>query len=148
MIFLSGQRARGHVSSMLSGFALIFALNQRRRRVNTPRRSVTTSKTLSDFIKPFIERVKSGMQAFVVKVKYIANYQHPKKPVVLLQVAKNLLGRATDEVDESRHGTHMNQLPTRAAHSNHWTRAVTGPPACQRVFGESISHRPRRDGCA
>jgi len=74
MIFLSGQRARGHVSSMLSGFALIFALNQRRRRVNTPRRSVTTSKTLSDFIKPFIERVKSGMQTFVVKVKYIANY--------------------------------------------------------------------------
>jgi hypothetical protein len=36
--------------------------------------SVTTSKTLSDFIKPFIERVKSGMQAFVVKVKYAANY--------------------------------------------------------------------------
>jgi hypothetical protein len=56
---------------MSSGFTRIFALKQR-RRVNTPR-SVTTSKTLSDFIKPFIESVKSGMQASVVKVKYIAN---------------------------------------------------------------------------
>jgi hypothetical protein len=27
----------------------------------------------SDFIKPFIERVKSGMKAPVVKVKYVAD---------------------------------------------------------------------------
>jgi hypothetical protein len=99
---------------MLSGFTRIIALKQRRCGVNM-QRSVTTSKTLSDFIKPFIDRVKPGMKAFVVKVKYIANYQHPKEPVVMLQVAKNLLNRTTDEGNESQQGTHMNQLPTRAA---------------------------------
>jgi hypothetical protein len=35
MIFLNG-RELGHVSSMLSGLALIFALKQHRRRVDTP----------------------------------------------------------------------------------------------------------------
>jgi hypothetical protein len=29
-------------------------------------RSATADKTLSDFIQPFIERVKSGMEALVV----------------------------------------------------------------------------------
>ena len=53
------------------------------------------------------------MQAFVVEVKYIANYKNPKKPVVMLQVAKNLLSRTADEGNESQQGTHMNQLPTR-----------------------------------
>ena len=54
------------------------------------------------------------MQAFFVKVKYIANYQYPKEPVVMLQVSKNLLNRTTDEANESQQGTHTNQLPTRA----------------------------------
>jgi hypothetical protein len=78
-------------------------------------RSVTTSKTLPDLIKPFIERGKSGMKAFVVKVKYIANYDEAKKPVVTLQVAKNLLGRAADEGKGSQQGTHLNHPATRAA---------------------------------
>ena len=38
----------------------------------------------SDFIKPFIERVKSGMKAPVVKVKYVED--EAKKPVVTIQV--------------------------------------------------------------
>jgi hypothetical protein len=54
------------------------------------------------------------MQAFVVKVKYIANYQHPKKPVMVFQVAKNLLSRTTDEGNESQQGAHVNKLPTSA----------------------------------
>jgi hypothetical protein len=46
--------------------------------------SVITSKAPPDFINPFIERVKSGMKAFVVKVEYIANHYQPKKPVMTL----------------------------------------------------------------
>jgi hypothetical protein len=87
------------------------------------RRSVTASKTPSDFIKPFIERVKSGVKAFVVQVKYIANYEEAKKPVVTLQVAKNLLGRAADEGKESHQGTHLNHLPTRMAFEPLFTSA-------------------------
>jgi hypothetical protein len=41
-------------------------------------RSATAGKTLSDFIKPFIEPVKSGMKALVVKVKYVANCDEAK----------------------------------------------------------------------
>jgi hypothetical protein len=53
------------------------------------------------------------MQAFVVKVKYITNYQHPKKPAVMLKISKNLLSNTADEGNESQQGTHINQLPTR-----------------------------------
>jgi hypothetical protein len=45
---------------------------------------VVTSKTLPDPIKPSVKRVKSGMKAFVVKMKYIADHENPKKPVVTL----------------------------------------------------------------
>jgi hypothetical protein len=45
------------------------------------RRSATAGKTLSDFIKPFIERVESSMKALVVKVKYVADDDDAKKPV-------------------------------------------------------------------
>jgi hypothetical protein len=41
--------------------------------------SAVVGKTLSDLIEPSIERVKSGMKGFVVKVKNIANCYHPKK---------------------------------------------------------------------
>ena len=78
-------------------------------------RSATASKTPSDFIKPFIERVKSGVKAFVVQVKYIANYEEAKKPVVTLQVAEKLLGRTADEGKQSQRGTHLNHFPTRVA---------------------------------
>jgi hypothetical protein len=53
------------------------------------------------------------MKALVVKVKYIANYDEAKKPVVMLQVAKNLLRRTANEANESQQGTHLNQLPIR-----------------------------------
>jgi hypothetical protein len=51
------------------------------------------------------------MQAFVVKTKYIANYQHSKKPVVMLKISKNLLSNTADEGNECEQGTHINQLP-------------------------------------
>jgi hypothetical protein len=62
--------------------------------------SATAGKTLPDFIKPFIERVKSGMKAPVVKVKYIAGHDEAKEPVVTIQVTENLVGRTADENDE------------------------------------------------
>ena len=42
------------------------------------------------------------MKAFVVKVKYIENYDEAEKPVVTLQVAKSLLSRTADEGNESQ----------------------------------------------
>jgi hypothetical protein len=40
------------------------------------------------------------MKALVVKVKDIADCDEAKKPVVKLQIPKNLLSRATDEGNE------------------------------------------------
>jgi hypothetical protein len=64
----------------------LFALKKRPHRLNESRRcqSVVTSKTLPDLIKPSVKRVKSGMKAFVVKMKYITNHENPKKPVVTI----------------------------------------------------------------
>lgn len=73
-------------------------------------RSAIAGKTPSDFIKPFVERVKSGMEALVVKVKYVADYDEAKKPVVAVQVAENPVGRAADEDNEIPQGTHLNRL--------------------------------------
>ncbi|MBX9647048.1 MAG: hypothetical protein K2X57_08325 [Xanthobacteraceae bacterium] len=46
--------------------------------------SIIAGKTPSDLIDPLLHRVKSGMKAFVVKVKYIPNHYKPEKPVVML----------------------------------------------------------------
>jgi hypothetical protein len=70
-------------------------------------------KTFPDLIKPSIKRVESGMKAFVVKVKYIAAHDHPEKPVMTLQVSKDLLGRMTDEGGEAQQEIHL-RLPMRA----------------------------------
>jgi hypothetical protein len=94
---------------MLSRFTRFFALKQRPYRARCGR-SATAGKTLSDFIKPFIERVKSGMKALVVKVKYVADDDEAKKPVVILQITKNPLGRTADEDNEFPQGTHLNRL--------------------------------------
>jgi hypothetical protein len=53
-------------------------------RVSDRPPSVITSKAPPDLINPFIERIKSGMKALVVKAKYITNHYQPKKPVVTL----------------------------------------------------------------
>ena len=55
-----------------------------RQTTSRPCQSVVTSKTLPDLIKPSVKRVKSGMNAFVVKMKYMADHENPKKPVVTL----------------------------------------------------------------
>jgi hypothetical protein len=50
------------------------------------------------------------MEALVVKVKYVADYDEAKKPVVAVQVAENPVGRAADEDNEIPQGTHLNRL--------------------------------------
>jgi hypothetical protein len=78
-------------------------------------RSAITGKTLPDLISSLLKRVKSSMKAFVVKVKHIANDYQPEKPGVTFQVAKNLLGRTTEEGNEPQQEIHLNQLPRRVA---------------------------------
>jgi hypothetical protein len=94
---------------MLFGFTRFFALKQRPYRVRRWR-SATTGKTLSEFVQSFIERVKSGMKALVVKIKYVADHDEAKEPVVMIQVAKHPVGRAADENNEFPQGTHFNRL--------------------------------------
>ena len=94
---------------MLFRFTRFFALKERFHRVRR-RRSTTAGKTLSDFIKPFIKRVKSGMEALVVKVEYAADYDEAKKPVVMVQVTNNPVDRAAGEGNEFPQGTHFNRL--------------------------------------
>jgi hypothetical protein len=74
------------------------------------------------------------MKALVVKVKYIANYDETKKPVVMLQVAKNLLGRTADDGNESQQGTHLNRLPMRVAFE----------PLCMSASGGARRSKTRR----
>jgi hypothetical protein len=71
------------------------------RFLQTANGSAVTGKTLSDLIEPSIKRVKSGVKRFVVKVKNIPNCHHPKKPVVMFQVPKRMLGCTSDESDEA-----------------------------------------------
>jgi hypothetical protein len=74
------------------------------------RRSVIKGKTLPDLDKPPVKRVKSVMKAFVVQVKNIADDDHPKKPVVTLQISKNLIHRTTDVGDEVQQEVHVSHL--------------------------------------
>ena len=46
-------------------------------------------------------------------MKYIANHENPKKPVVTLQVPQNMLGRTASERNESQQGTHFRLSPMR-----------------------------------
>jgi hypothetical protein len=72
--------------------------------------SAVAGETLSDLIKPLIDRIKSGMQGFVVQVKNIADGYHPKKPVVTFEVHKSLFSHTTDESDEAQQNIHLSQL--------------------------------------
>jgi hypothetical protein len=84
---------------VLSRFTRFLALKQRPHRARR-RRSATAGETLSDFIKPFIERVEPSVNALVVKVKDVTDYDDAKKPVVTIQVAKNLVGSVADVDNE------------------------------------------------
>jgi hypothetical protein len=59
------------------------------------------SKTFPNLINPLIKRVKSGMKTLVVKAEYMANYDNPEKPMVMIEVLNSLLCRISDDVDEA-----------------------------------------------
>jgi hypothetical protein len=101
---------------MPSRFTRFFALKQCPYRAQRGR-STTARKSLSDFIRTFVERVKSGVKALVVKVKYVADDDKPKEPVVTLSIIKNLLGRIADEGNEFPQGTHLKLEVLRAVAS-------------------------------
>jgi hypothetical protein len=65
------------------------------------RSDIIASKTFPNLINPLIKRAKSGMNALVVKAKYIANHYNPEKPMVMLQVPKSLLCRTSDDVNDA-----------------------------------------------
>ena len=46
-----------------------------------------------------------------MKVEYAADYDEAKKPVVMVQVADNLIGRTADEDNEFPRGTHLKTPP-------------------------------------
>ena len=50
------------------------------------------------------------MEALVVKVKYAPDHDEAKKPVVMIEVTNNPVGRAADEGNEFPQGTHLNRL--------------------------------------
>ena len=50
------------------------------------------------------------MKALVVKVKYIADHDEAKEPVVMIQVPKNLIGRNASKDNEFPQGIHLNRL--------------------------------------
>jgi hypothetical protein len=78
-------------------------LRRVRRSQNEPRqqRSDITSKPLPNLINPLIKRAKSGMNALVVKAKYIANHYNPEKPMVMIQVPNSLLCPTSDDANEA-----------------------------------------------
>jgi hypothetical protein len=55
------------------------------------------------------------MKALVVKMKDVANDYQPEKPVMMFQVAQNLLGRTTEEGNDPQQEIHLNRLPVRVA---------------------------------
>ena len=73
-----------------------------------------------------------------MKVKYAPDHDEAKKPVVMIQVTKNPVGRAADEGNEFPQGTHLNRL--RMAFEPLYMSASGGafvvrdPPARRRGF--------------
>jgi hypothetical protein len=52
-------------------------------------------QTFPDFVHPFFKRVESGVKAFIVKVKYVAQHEKSENPVVTFHVEQHLLNRMT-----------------------------------------------------
>jgi hypothetical protein len=55
--------------------------------------SIRDGKTFPDFIDTLFQRIKSGVQAFVVKVEQISDDGKSKNPVMRFHVNQNLVRR-------------------------------------------------------
>jgi len=58
--------------------------------------SIFNGETLPDFIHPLVQRIKPGVKASVVKVKYVPDCEKSENPVVSFHVNEYLLDRVTD----------------------------------------------------
>jgi hypothetical protein len=82
------------------------------------------------------------MKAPVVKVKDVADDDEAEKPVVTIQVVKNLFGLPAGDDNEFPQRTHLNRV--RVA----FELLDIGASAGEGSLIKRVSHRPRRDGCA
>jgi hypothetical protein len=61
------------------------------------RPSIFNGETFPDFIYSLVQRIKSGVKASVVKVKYVPDREKSENPVVSFHVDQYLLDRVTDK---------------------------------------------------
>jgi hypothetical protein len=59
-----------------------------------------------DFVYPLFQRVKSGVDGFIVKVKDIAAREGPENPVVALDVDQHLLNRVPHGHNRAQQNIH------------------------------------------
>jgi hypothetical protein len=76
------------------------------------RPSIFDRETFPDFIDPPVQRIESGVEGPVVKVKYVAAGQKSENPVVRLHIDQYLLDRVTDRNNNVPQGVHR-ILPSR-----------------------------------
>jgi hypothetical protein len=64
-------------------------------------------ETLPDLVNPLVQRAESGLNASVVKAEQIEKQYKPEKPMVMRQVAKSLLRRTCDDVQDVQQDDHL-----------------------------------------
>jgi hypothetical protein len=72
------------------------------------------------------------MKALVMKVKYVADHDDAKKPVVTIQVTKNLVGSSANVDNEFPQETHLSRL------------SVASKPLYMSASGGALRSKTRR----
>jgi len=97
-----------------------------------PNRSIFNGETLPDFIHPLVQRIKSGVKASVVKVKYVPDCEKSENPVVSFHVNEYLLDRVSDRNNNVPQNVHRippareNDIPGRPALRARLPRPLNG----------------------
>src|SRR5260370_40221471 len=81
--------------------------------ISQPNPSIFSGETFPDFIYSLVQRIKSGVKASVVKVKYVPDNQKSENPVVSFHVDQYLLDRVTDR---------NNNVPQNVHRIPHWRK--------------------------
>jgi hypothetical protein len=68
--------------------------------------SIRDGKTFPDFIDTLFQRIKSGVQAFVVKVEQISDDGKSKNPVMRFHVNQNLVRRMPHRGNDAQQEFH------------------------------------------
>ena len=88
------------------------------------------------------------MKALVVKVECVADYDEAKKPMMTVQVAKNLVGRPAGENNEFPQRVHLNRPRVALGLLDISELSDINASAGEGCLIKRVSHRLRRDGCA